>query len=178
MKKLMMSMVALMMAMSMNAQKYLNESTTPFTQGKTYVGASLSGADLSYSGITKGHIGLQAKAGYFFADNLMGLAQLGYENNVNKDHSHATVLLSAGGRYYIQQNGLYMGASALFKHADDYNDFMPSIQIGYAFFISRTVTFEPEIYYEHSFKDHSNYSTAGIRLGVGIYLFKDQYKIK
>ena len=177
MKKLMMSMVALMMAMSMNAQKYLNESTTPFTQGKTYVGASLSGADLSYSGITKGHIGLQAKAGYFFADNVMGLAQLGYENNVNKDHSHATVLLSAGGRYYIQQNGLYLGASVIYKHWNSYNDdFLPSVQVGYSFFLNRTVTIEPEIYYEQSFKNHKDFSTVGLRIGIGVYLFKDTYK--
>ena len=116
-----------------------------------------------------------AKAGYLIADDWMLTGQLDYQKTKDVPYS---LTLGPGIRYYIQQNGLYMGASALFKHADDYNDFMPSIQIGYAFFISRTVTFEPEIYYEHSFKDHSNYSTAGIRLGVGIYLFKDQYKIK
>ena len=75
MKKVFMSMIALMMAMSVNAQKYLNEGTTPFSKGKTYVGASLSGTDLSYNGITEGHLGIQGKVGYFFADNLMGTAQ-------------------------------------------------------------------------------------------------------
>ena len=166
MKKIALFVVALVMSVAANAQ---------FEQGKGYIGASLTNVDLSYNGLNKGHFGLGAKAGYLIADDWMLLGQLDYQKTKDVPYS---LTLGPGIRYYIQQNGLYMGASALFKHADDYNDFMPSIQIGYAFFISRTVTFEPEIYYEHSFKDHSNYSTAGIRLGVGIYLFKDQYKIK
>ena len=166
MKKIALFVVALVMSVAANAQ---------FEQGKGYLGASLTNVDLSYNGLNKGHFGLGAKAGYLIADDWMLLGQLDYQKTKDVPYS---LTLGPGIRYYIQQNGLYMGASALFKHAEDYNDFMPSIQIGYAFFISRTVTFEPEIYYEHSFKDHSNYSTAGIRLGVGIYLFKDQYKIK
>ena len=171
-----MAAIGLMMATSMSAQ-HQNYSETPFTQGKAYVGASFSGTDLSYSGITDGRLGIQGKVGYFFADNLMGLAQLGYENNVNKDHSYATVLLSAGGRYYIQQNGLYLGVSAIYKHlGKNCDDFLPSIQVGYSFFINRTVTIEPEIYYEQSFKNHKDYSTIGLRIGIGVYLFKDTYK--
>ena len=166
MKKIALFVVALVMSVAANAQ---------FEQGKGYIGASLTNVDLSYNGLNKGHFGLGAKAGYLIADDWMLLGQLDYQKTKDVPYS---LTLGPGIRYYIQQNGLYMGASALFKHADDYNDFMPSIQIGYAFFISRTVTFEPEIFYEHSFKDHSNYSTAGIRLGVGVYLFKDQYKIK
>jgi hypothetical protein len=166
MKKFALFVVALVMSVAANAQ---------FEQGKGYLGASLTNVDLSYNGLNKGHFGLGAKAGYLIADDWMLTGQLDYQKTKDVPYS---LTIGPGIRYYIQQNGLYMGASALFKHAEDYNDFMPSIQIGYAFFISRTVTFEPEIYYEHSFKDHSNYSTAGIRLGVGIYLFKDQYKIK
>lgn len=182
MKKVFMSMIALLVAMSVNAQKrYLNEPTTPFSQGKAYVGASFSGTDLSYSGITEGHLGIQGKVGYFFADNLMGLAQLGYENSVKKEGNPTTLSLAAGGRYYIQQNGLYLGASAIYKHIgykgqSNYDDFMPSIQVGYSFFVNRTVTIEPEIYYEQSFKNHKDYSTIGLRVGIGIYLFKDTYK--
>jgi hypothetical protein len=81
--------------------------------------------------------------------------------------------VGAGGRYYIEQNGLYLGASALFKHRDSYDDLLPSVQLGYAFFISRTVTIEPEIYYEQSFKNHKDYSQVGLRVGIGVYLFRD-----
>ena len=47
---------------------------------------------------------------------------------------------------------------------------MPGVEVGYAFFISRTVTIEPAIYYDQSFKDHSKYSTVGLKVGFGIYL--------
>ena len=166
MKKIAFLFAALMMTVVANAQ---------FEQGKGYLGASATSLDLSYSGIAKGHFGLGARAGYFLADDWLALGQLDYQKQKDVPYK---LTLGAGMRYYIVQNGLYMGASALFKHAKNYDDFLPSIQIGYAFFIGRTVTFEPELFYEHSFKDHSNYSTAGIRVGVGVYLFKDQYKIK
>ena len=166
MKKIALFVVALVMSVAANAQ---------FEQGQGYIGASLTNVDLSYNGLNKGHFGLGAKAGYLIADDWMLLGQLDYQKTKDVPYS---LTLGPGIRYYIQQNGLYMGASAALCHQNDINDFKPSIQIGYAFFISRTVTFEPEVYYEHSFKDHSNYSTAGIRLGVGVYLFKDQYKIK
>ena len=172
MKKLLMATISLMMAMSVNAQ-YLNDSQTPFTQGKIYVGASLSNTDLSYNGLTKGHLGIQGKVGYFFADNLLGTAQLAYEKN--KDVPYY-ISIGAGGRYYIEQNGLFLGASVNFKHQDEFDDFLPSVQLGYSFFINRTVTIEPELYYEQSFKNHKDYSKVGLRIGIGIYLFKDTYK--
>ena len=166
MKKIAIFLVALMLSVAANAQ---------FEKGKAYLGASLTNLDLSYNGLQKGRFGIGAKVGYLFADDLMATAQLAYEKQ--KDVPY-TLSLGVGGRYYIVQNGLYLGASATYKHSWQYNDFMPSVQVGYAFFISRTVTFEPEIYYEHSFKSHKDYSTIGLRLGVGIYLFKDQYKVK
>ena len=47
---------------------------------------------------------------------------------------------------------------------------MPGIEVGYAFFVSKTVTIEPAIYYDQSFKNHSDYSKIGLRVGFGIYL--------
>ena len=49
---------------------------------------------------------------------------------------------------------------------------MVGTEIGYAFFINRSVTIEPALYYDHSFKD-ANYSTVGFKLGLGIYPFDD-----
>ena len=149
MKKCLMAAIGLMMAMSVNAQ-YLNDSKTPFTQGKTYVGASLSSTDLSYNGLSKGHLGINGKVGYFFADNLLGTAQVAYEKY--KDVPYSIIL----------------GA--------EFDDLLPSVQVGYSFFINRTVTIEPELYYEQSFKNHKDYSQVGLRIGIGIYLFKDTYK--
>lgn len=160
-KKIALFVVAMMVSLASHAQ---------FEADKFYLGASLSNFDLSYNGLTKGHIGLQAKGGYIVADNLMALCQLSYQKTENVPYE---LSVGAGGRYYIEQNGLYLGASALFKHRDSYDDLLPSVQLGYAFFISRTVTIEPEIYYEQSFKNHKDYSQVGLRVGIGVYLFRD-----
>ena len=164
MKKIVLVFAALLVTAASHAQ---------FEADKFYIGASLSSLDLSYNGMQKGRLGLQGKVGYLFADNMMLTAQLGYEK-VNE----IPFVLSTGlgGRYYMEQNGLFLGVSATYKHTEGYNDLMPGIQVGYSFFISRTVTIEPEIYYEQSFKSHSDYSTIGLRVGFGIYLFQDQRK--
>ena len=47
---------------------------------------------------------------------------------------------------------------------------MPGVEVGYAFFLSRTVTVEPSIYYNQSFKEHSDYSKIGLKIGIGVYL--------
>ena len=160
-KKIAMFIAAMMLSLASHAQ---------FEADKAYLGASLSGFDLSYSGLTKGRFGIQGKAGYLVSDDLMVTGQLSYDKQEDEPY---TMTLGAGGRYYIEQNGIYLGASAVYKHRIGYNDLMPSVQIGYAFFISHTVTIEPELYYEQSFKNHKDYSQVGLRIGIGIYLFKD-----
>ena len=144
-----------------------------FEEGKGYLGASLSGLDIS-SQQKQFHLGLNAKAGYLFMDNLMALGELGWEH-WQSDPDKFTIGASA--RYYIIQNGLYLGAGLKYKHAKDYNDVLPGIHAGYAFFVSRTVTLEPELYFDISTKG-SDYMCYGLRVGVGVYLFKDQYQIR
>ena len=62
MKKIAMLLVAFVMTLSANAQ---------FEQGKYYVGASLTGLDMNYNGLSEFSFGVNAKAGYFVADNLV-----------------------------------------------------------------------------------------------------------
>lgn len=147
-------------------------ASAQFQEGKGYVGASLTGLDLHYNGQDGFNIGLEAKAGYFPWDNIMVLAQVDAVHNGSSavaDH----FALGVGGRYYITQNGLYLGAGVKYLHANhDYNDLMPGLEVGYAFFLNRSVTVEPAIYYDQSFKK-SDYSTIGLKVGVGIYLFDD-----
>ena len=164
MKKIALFVVALVMSVAANAQ---------FEKGKGYLGASLSGFDMG-SQAKQFHIGLDAKVGYLFADNLMGLAEIGYKHVEDTPDSYT---LGLSGRYYIVQNGLYLGAGLKYKHSEGYNDLLPGGQVGYAFFVSRTVTIEPELYIDFSTKNF-DYSCYGLRIGVGVYLFKDQYKIK
>lgn len=147
-------------------------ASAQFQEGKGYLGASLTGLDLHYNGQDGLNLGVQAKAGYFPWDNLMVLASFDSEHNGSEavaDH----ISVGVGGRYYITQNGLYLGAGVKLLHANhNYNDLMPGIEVGYAFFINRSVTIEPALYYDQSFKKH-DYSTVGLKVGLGIYLFDD-----
>ncbi len=164
-KKLFLLAVAVfMMALNANAQ---------FQKGKGYIGASLSGLNLHYSGDDKFTFGLNAQGGYLFADNLMLLAQVGFQHSGNDDVADS-YSVGVGGRYYITQNGLFLGVNCNFVHNDhSHNDVMPGVEVGYAFFINRSVTIEPAIYYNQSFTSHSKYSEVGLRVGVGVYLFDD-----
>ena len=68
MKKLMMAAIAMLMAVSANAQ-YLNSSEKVFSQDKWYVGASVSGASLNYHKGSDWKLDVDAKAGYLIADD-------------------------------------------------------------------------------------------------------------
>ena len=148
-------------------------ASAQFQKGKGYVGASLTGLNMSYNGGDGFNFGIEAKGGYILANNLMVLGSLSYQHNGNDAVAdHFTV--GGGGRYYIIQNGLYLGVNAKLLHANhNYNDLMPGVEVGYAFYINRSVTIEPAIYYDRSFRKHSDYSTIGLKVGVGVYLFDD-----
>lgn len=164
MKKITLLVVALTMVVAVHAQ---------FQQGKGYIGASLTGLGMNYNGADNFNLGIEAKGGYLIADNLMLLGMASYEHNGNDavaDH----ISVGVGARYYIIQNGLYLGVNGKLIHANhNYNDIMPGLEVGYAFYINRSVTVEPAVYYDQSFKRHSDYSTIGLKVGLGIYLFDD-----
>ena len=182
MKKMIVAAIGLMMAMNANAQ-FLNDSATPFEQGKMYVNAAWSGTTLTYSKATDFQLGIGAKAGYFFMDNLMGLAVVDINSTNNFDFMKTE--LGAGARWYFDAVGIYVGAIAKYVYTREttnvvgvaggdvklhptFNDFRPEINAGYSFFLNRNITLEPEVYYEQSFKD-SDYSGFGLRIGLGIY---------
>ncbi len=145
-------------------------STTPFQFDKFYVGASLSGIDLNYNGSSDISLGVNGQVGYFFMDNVMLLTNVGYNHVGGDDPTPDMFSIGLGGRYYIEQNGIFLGLGVKYKHANhDYNDLMPAVEVGYAFFLNRTVCIEPSIFYEQSLNNHSKYSNVGLRVGFGIY---------
>ena len=159
-KKIAVVALALMASVGAHAQ---------FESGKQYCGASLTGLNLSYNGSEELSLGIQAKAGYFFEDDMMLLAQAEYKHS-GLEGVKDYWALGAQGRYYIEQNGIYLGAGVKLIHTGSYNDVMPGVEVGYAFFVSKQVTIEPAVYYDQSFKNHSDYSTVGVKVGIGIYL--------
>ena len=161
MKKIAMMLVALSTAFVCHAQ---------FEQGKKFIGASVTGLNLSYSGSEKSNLGFDSRVGYAVEDNWMLMAQ-GSVNLYGNDDISDCLMIGAGCRYYIVQNGLYLGANVKLLHTNhNYNDLMPGFEIGYAYFIGKSVTIEPALYYDQSFKKHSDYSKIGFRIGLGLYL--------
>ena len=164
MKKTILTMVcALMFALAGNAQ---TQDRLPFAKDKVYAAASLSGLDLNWNKNQKWHMDMNLKGGYLFEDDWMITANVDYDWNKT---GSKTLMTGAGLRYYIEQNGLFLGAGANYLHNFAYDDFMPTVQLGYAYFLNRTVTIEPELYYNLSLKDHTEYSGFGFRIGIGIY---------
>lgn len=162
-KKILAMAVALMATLTASAQ---------FEKGKTYVGGSLTGLNAKYTGSDKFSIGVQAQGGYLIADDFMLYGQASYEHSGNKAISDK-YSAGIGTRYYIEQNGIYLGVNCKYVHAGKkFNDVMPGVEVGYAFFVNNSVTVEPAIYYDQSFKNHKDYSTIGLKIGVGVYLFK------
>ncbi len=165
-KKILTMIVGLMATMAVNAQSTYD--TPPFGQGKFYVGASTSSFDIG-SKMSKFHIDLSAKCGYMLSDNILALGDLSY--NYIKD-SDGVFSVGAGLRYYIEQNGIFLGVGAKLADMTNDLDFQPNVSLGYAFFLNRTVTIEPELYFNLSTKDVDD-SNYGFRLGLGIYLFNE-----
>ena len=110
------AVVALMlMTLSASAQ-YENYSQTPFEQDKFYIGASLSGFDLNYNGDDGFNMGVRAQLGYMLADNVLAHTEVDYNHN----GSHAVpdrLSVGVGVRYYIEQNGLFLGINGKYVHA-------------------------------------------------------------
>jgi hypothetical protein len=162
MKKIVFIFAALLVSVASHAQ---------FEQGKIYLGASMSGFDIS-SQSKEFHLGLDARGGFMVQDNLLALAEVGYNH---WQHAADMFTVGAAGRYYIEQNGIFLGAGLKFRHGNDYNDVLPGAHVGYTFFLGGTVTIEPEVYFDLSTKDF-DYTCYGLRVGIGIYLFQDHRK--
>ena len=163
MKKFFVAIAMLAMTLASSAQS----SDTPFAKGKVYVGAGFSGLNLHYNSKTKWNFDINARGGYFIEDNWMLLGEFLWGIRQKADNSFA---LGAGARYYIVQNGLYLGAGARYaRQGSEYNDFVPNINVGYAYFLNHYVTIEPELYFDISTKSFKDYTGVGLRVTMGVY---------
>ena len=168
MKKIIFSMLCAMCALTTTAQGLTKPyaDRPPFGEGKFYVATALSGLDLNYTTFQNWNLDLSAKVGYLFTDNWMVLAQAEYDY---RKHGFNAFSAGAALRYHIEQNGLFLGLGADYVHKyHNYDDLLPTLSLGYSFFLNRTVTIEPEVYYKQSLKDQ-DYSGFGLRIGFGIY---------
>ncbi len=160
MKKLFLGLMMTLMCLTAQAQ---------FEKGKNYIGASVSGLGMSYSPQSKFTFGLNATAGRLLADNWMLKGTIGYDHMYHYDLFE----IGVGGRFYIIQNGLYLGLDAAYGHCNDdgykTNNFYLSPEVGYAFFINEYLTIEPAVYYRMSLNNFSDGSAVGLKIGLGYY---------
>lgn len=157
MKKLALSLILLTLCLSASAQ---------FDKKTKYVNASFSGLDLSYSSDEEWTFGFSVSGGYFFTDAWMLYGDLGYDHTRHTDD----VSVGAGTRYYIKQNGIYLGIGLQYEHATsslNYIQICP--EVGYAFFINKNITIEPAVYYDISMNDFDDGSKVGLKIGLGFY---------
>lgn len=157
MKKWTFLMLLLAVAMNANAQ---------FEKRTKYLGASLSGLGLSYSSNERFRLGLDLDAGYFMWDNVLLKGNIGYEHTRYTDD----VRIGVTARYYIIQNGIFLGAGVEYNHfTKSNNDVMIPIEVGYAFYLNHYIAIEPSVYYKMSLHDFSGNSTVGLRFGLSYY---------
>lgn len=159
MKKVLLSMLLAVISIA--------SASAQFERGKCYLGAGLDGVGISYSEHNKLHIGLGAHAGYMIEDDFMLIGDLGF-NYENKDAQQ--VIVGGSGRYYIEQNGIFLQLGAHYVHeAPNFNDFTVTPEVGYCFFLNGHLTLEPSVYYNVSCTDFSDKSKFGIKIGLGWY---------
>ncbi|KAA6301346.1 MAG: hypothetical protein EZS26_002543 [Candidatus Ordinivivax streblomastigis] len=148
-------------------------ASAQFEKNSWVINPTITGMEYSYSDANKNHLGLSAQGGAFVMDDVALLLKLGgdWTKTIN------TYSVGVGGRYYFSNTGVYAG-SELYLTRWAYNndkeqqghkeEYGLTIDGGYAFFLNRTITIEPAVYYDLSFKD-SNLSKFGLKLGLGVY---------
>ena len=92
-----------------------------FEKYTSYLNTSLTGMGLSYSKDSKFKMGLQATGGYFVEDCWMVYGRLGYEHQGTRGEmkNRNDLQIGVGGRYYIEQNGIFLGLGLMYQHASN-----------------------------------------------------------
>ena len=146
MKKLALAICLLLASIAAQAQ---------FEKGTMILNPSVTGLDFSYSKNDDAKFGIGAQAGTFLADGFALMVNAGADWSQPVD----IYTLGTGARCYFNTTGVYIGGGL---------DWGLGIEAGYAYFLSRTVTIEPAVYYKWRFDDSDN-SRFGIKVGFGFY---------
>ncbi|WP_291530413.1 outer membrane beta-barrel protein [Bacteroides sp. UBA939] len=140
-----------------------------FEKGKWILNPSISGLGLSHSTETdKTSFGVEAKGGAFLLNNVALLLHAGASWNDNGSDTDLYTL-GLGGRYYFSKVGIYLGADVKVNRWEETEGNKTRVsfgsEAGYAFFLSKTVTLEPAVYWDVN----KDYSEFGFKVGFGLY---------
>ncbi len=156
MKKVLVLMLMAVMTLGANAQ---------FEKGTHYAGANLTGLGIGYQ---NGNFafGLSTDYGYYLADQWMIAGTVGYTYK-NKVHG---VQLKPYFRYTFEKIGLNLGCGLQYEHVGTKQDYVQLCpQVGYTFFINGKVSIEPALYADFCMNDFKNGTSAGLKIGIGLY---------
>lgn len=172
-KMILMAAVAVMAAVSANAQN--------FNKGDWFVGAQstslgfMHGFKKDYSGT---NFNLSALGGYFLSDKFAVDATAGFTHTAVKigdknsagylNSNSSNFVFGAGVRYYPIGNLFarvgYNGNGGSGSDVTSYID----AKVGYDFFLNDKVYFEPAAYYEKNLNTGGGENILGLSLGLGV----------
>ena len=160
MKKLALALCLLAVSFTAQAQ---------FEKGTMILNPSVTGLDFSYSKNDDAKFGIGAQAGTFLADGFALMVKywsrlVATEGYIYTRYRNALL---------FQYNGIYLGVvltgnGSVTRVVAITNDWGLGIEAGYAYFLSKTVTIEPAVYYKWRFDDSDN-SRFGVKIGFGFY---------
>lgn len=162
MKKIILALLLAVMSLNASAQ---------FEQHTSYLSTSLTGLNFSYNKEQNVTFGLQAMGGYFLADEWMVYGRFGYDHQFVKGGKDVNnVKLGAGARYYMAQNGLFLGAGLQYEHRSVNRNYIQlPLEVGYCFFLNQHVTIEPAVYCDLSLNKCSEGTSYGLKVGFGYF---------
>ncbi len=158
MKKLMTVMLLVMVAVGAKAQ---------FESGTKYVGASLTGLNMSVSDRHDFAVGVNVHGGYFLSRDWMAEGIFGFNSS---KQGLDRLLIGAKMRYYTRENGLFYAAGLQYVHEKkNFNDLQLTPELGYCYYLNHYISVEPSVYLDMSLTDTAHKSELGVKVGIGIY---------
>lgn len=166
-----MKKIILIAAMAVAA---IGASAQDWNKGDWFVGAQTTGLGLNYGFLDKASqtdFNLSVNGGYVFANKFAADATLGFDTWSVKDGvSSSTFTYGIGVRYYPVGNWFARVGfdGAAIKDADE-NPMYAGLTLGYDWFVSEKVFFEPAIYYKKGLNDKiDETNNLGLQLGIGV----------
>ena len=177
------------------------QASAQFEKYTSYLNTSLTGLGLSYSKDSRFKMGVQATGGYFVEDCWMVYGRFGFEHQgargVMKNRNDLQI--GVGGRYYIEQNGIFLGVGLAYQHATNvtfsqhesiigrttengpveirtvYNYYGNrnyvhlTPEVGYCVYVNNYLSIEPSVYCNLCLNRFSEGTEIGLKLGMGFY---------
>lgn len=177
------------------------QASAQFEKYTSYLNTSLTGLGLSYSKDSRFKMGVQATGGYFVEDCWMVYGRFGFEHQgargVMKNRNDLQI--GVGGRYYIEQNGIFLGVGLAYQHATNvtfsqhesifgdttengpveirtvYNYYGNrnyvhlTPEVGYCFYVNNYLSIEPSVYCNLCLNRFSEGTEIGLKFGMGFY---------